>query len=564
MNGTRSYRVFLPPAYPSSQKRYPVIYWFHGYEQSNAERDSEISAYVAAHEVIVADIGPVETSGEFPSYFPELASYIDKTLRTIPDRNHRAVTGYAMGGYMAFWIAGEFPDLVASASSFMGFTEASVGPPDLDLENRLEELTLNYDNVRTRLVTSSTDRLQFYHHRLNSIWLYARSGHETENYDADRIDQAIPKTFDFHLNAFANPLPKPTSFTHADVVPNFTVWGWEVVSDRKQPGFTVLENVSAKGFRSAVREWVPRGATIPSVKLSVSSAPLYAPASSHSVTYLRLRDGNLRRATQKADAQGRLTFDLDGDAYEVGVSAEPLITLAGYEIADAAWATAGQPVKLRVKFWNKGQARSATSTIQWQTSNPGVTFDVPSSRLFGLGPGESAAVPLTVTVADPARAIVRVFAVEGANRMSFEVPLFPAAEPAANFHLADGQALEVYGHAVQHGELTLGEGNGDGHAAPGESFVVLLPDSEFLRRAEVFTNDSCVENTARGADTWGDYDHAGASAAYSVPSIRADCPPGHVVHMLARVLIPNLPNHRVRYASIEFPVWYRKGEEPKK
>jgi hypothetical protein len=27
--------------------------------------------------------------------------------------------------------------------------------------------------------------------------------------------------------------------------------------------------------------------------------------------------------------------------------------------------------------------------------------------------------------------------------------------------------------------------------------------------------------------------------------------------MLARVVIPNAPNHKVRYASLEFPVWYR-------
>ncbi len=28
---TRNYRIFLPADYESSQKRYPVIYWFHGY-----------------------------------------------------------------------------------------------------------------------------------------------------------------------------------------------------------------------------------------------------------------------------------------------------------------------------------------------------------------------------------------------------------------------------------------------------------------------------------------------------------------------------------------------------
>jgi len=563
MRATRSYRAFLPPAYAGSQKRYPVIYWFHGYEPSNRERDAEIAAYVAAHDVILVDEGPVETSGPFPSYFPELANHIDQTLRTIPDRDHRAVTGFSMGGFMAYWIAGEYPDLVSSASSFMGFTEASIGPPGFDPENRLDDLYGNYEAVRTRLVTGTRDFLQFYHRRLNGIWLYARSGHETESFDADHGAPGIARTLDFHMQAFANPLPKPPAFYHADVYPNFSVWGWELVSDRKQPGFTVLENVSAKGFRSAVRQWIPAGATIPAVKLSITSAPLYPPGSSHAVMYIRLRDGNVRRAVEKADAKGRLSFDLDGDAYEVGVSAESLLTLAGYQITDAAWATAGQPVKLRVAFLNKGQARSATATIRWESPNPGVTFDVASSRLFGLGPGESAELPLTVTVADETRAMVKIFAVEGGNRMPLDVPLFPPAPSVKNFHIADGQTLEAWQHAVQHTEVTLGEGNRDGHAAPGESFAVLLPDGEFLRAAEVFTNDLCIDNTMRASDSWAAYDHAGASAVYSLPAMRPQCPPGHVVHMLARVIVPHAPNHQVRYAAIEFPVWWRPGEGPK-
>jgi len=30
---TRRYRIFLPPDYSTSGKRYPVIYWFHGWSE---------------------------------------------------------------------------------------------------------------------------------------------------------------------------------------------------------------------------------------------------------------------------------------------------------------------------------------------------------------------------------------------------------------------------------------------------------------------------------------------------------------------------------------------------
>jgi hypothetical protein len=558
--GAREYRAILPPAYRNSQKRYPVIYWFHGYEQANEEREREISEYVAAHDAIVVEAGPVETTGEYPLYFPELVDTVDKTLRTVADRDHRAVTGVAMGGFIAFFMAGKYPDLVASASNFMGAPESTIGPKGFDVEYRHDDFFANYGSVRTRLVTGSRDPMRFYHQRMNSVWLFVQPHHDTDGFDSDHADHVIAKTLDFHMRAFADPLPKPIEFSHADPYPNFSVWGWEVASDRRSPGFTILENVSAKGFRSTVREWVPGGSAIPSVKLSIASARLYAPGSAQTVTYIRLRDGNVRRATQKADTQGRLNFELDGDAYEVGVSAEPLIAVTGYVIADAAWATAGLPVKLRVRFWNKGAARSATSIIQWQSPNPGVKFDAPSSRLYGLGPGESVEIPLTFTVTDPERVLAQIAAVDGTKRMVFDVPLFPPAQTPKAFQIADGTTVHLFQNATQEAEVTLGEGNQDGHAAPGESFGVLIPDGESLRAAEVFTNDACVDLGTRASDSWAAYDHAGASIKYSLPAIRPECPPGHVVRMLARVV---KPGYEVQYFAVELPVWYRKGEEPK-
>jgi pimeloyl-ACP methyl ester carboxylesterase len=565
LGGQRTYRVFLPSGYNSGTKRYPVVYWLHGYE-SSGEQDryfAEIAAYVAQHDLIVVDTGPVETVGEFPLYLPELADHIDRTLRTVPDRDHRAVTGYSAGGFMAFWLAGKFPDLFSSASSFMGPTEYTVGPKGFDVESNFDDFYANYDGMRTRLVTGTRDFIRFYHARLNAIWSYARAGHETEEFDSAQGTPGLAKTLDFHLNAFANPLSKPAVFSHADVYPNFSVWGWEVISNRRRPGVTALDNVSRSGFRSAVREWIPGGADIAEVKLSISSPPrLYAPGSVHSVSYIRLRDGNVRRANLKADAEGRLVFDLDGEATEVGVGPEALLAVSGYRVANGAWATAGQPVQVRVRFLNKGAVRPATETIQWESPNPGVKLEPASSRLFAMMPGESAELPLTVTVEDPARAVVKIVAAtEGsAMRLGFEIPLFPPAQASQDFRIADGRVWDVYQHAVQHGETALGDGNGDAHAAPGESFAILFPDGPAWRAAELFTNDPCIDNTVRISDSWSDYDHTGASVKYSLPRILPSCQPGTVLHFLARVVQPDAPDHKVRYWSVELPVWYREPE----
>jgi hypothetical protein len=183
--------------------------------------------------------------------------------------------------------------------------------------------------------------------------------------------------------------------------------------------------------------------------------------------------------------------------------------------------------------------------------------------LFGLAPGESASVPVTINVGDPARPVVDIEAVFGKEHRALTVPLFPPAEPFKNFLIADGRAQDIFQTANQGSALTLGEGNGDGYAAPGEAFAILIPDGTGFRAAELFTNDACVDVSVRVSDPWSDYDHTGASAKYTVARIRPDCQPGHPVHLLARVIFPNAPDHEVRYYAIEFPVWYRRGEEPK-
>lgn len=459
-----------------------------------------------------------------------------------------------MGGFMSFWIAGKYPNLVSSASSFMGSPEFFVGPRDFPVEYRHDDMYGSYEGVRTRLVTGSRDFMQYYHRQLNAIWKFAREWHETEDFDADHGTPGISKTLAFHMNAFAHPLPRPTVWNHADVYPNFTLWGWEVAADRKQPGFTALDNVSATGFRSAVREWLPGGATIPAVKVSVETDKLYPPRKPQSVTIIRLRDGNVRRQTVMASADGRLNLELDGDEYEVGISAGPVLALSGYQVEGAAWATAGQPVKGRVRIWNKGAAASHAVALRWLSPNPGVDLAPMSSDLPAIAPGQYADVPLTVTVKDPKRQVVRIVAVQGDTRLPFEIPLYPPARPFADFLIADGSQVRVFQHATEKTQIILGDGNGDGKAQAGERIGILLPEDDVYRAAELITNDACVDNTLRAFDDWTDYDQVGASAKYSLPLIKADCPAGHVVHGLARVLLPDKPNDVMRYAAIEFPV----------
>ncbi len=342
---TRHYRIFLPPAYESTAIRYPVIYWFHGYGErynkgpANKEYDrgddykgDNLANFVATHDVIILkldgdnqpssrpwNIGPVETDRQFPLYFPEFVAYIDAAYRTIPDREHRATAGLSMGGFMSFWIAGKYPDLVSSASNFMGSPEFVVGPREFPVEYNHNDMAANYAGVRTRLVTGSHDFIQFYHRQMNQIWRMPT--HETENFDSDHGTPAMSKTLAFHMNAFANPLPRPDLWSHADVYPAFSVWDWTVETNRTQLGFTSLQGVSRGGFNLSVREWLPGGRLLNGVHVKISTAPWYAANSSVPVTTVRFRDNRILRQQLLADREGRLHLELEGDEVQVRIGA---------------------------------------------------------------------------------------------------------------------------------------------------------------------------------------------------------------------------------------------------
>jgi hypothetical protein len=189
---------------------------------------------------------------------------------------------------------------------------------------------------------------------------------------------------------------------------------------------------------------------------------------------------------------------------------------------------------------NKGGARSAPELIQWGSPSPGVKVFGGPLRLPALAPAESILIALTCTFERPATSGARITAAWGAVTLAIDIPVFPPAEPAADYKIADGVA-------VPPSQRPLGEGNRDGHAAPGESFALLLPDSGALRAAELFTNDPCLDNTARITDS---------GARISVPTVRATCEPGHRIQLLARI--------GLRYFTVELPVWYRtEPHEPR-
>jgi enterochelin esterase-like enzyme len=112
--------VYLPPSYATQpQRRYPVIYFLHGYG-ANADAYARVLALpdsvdraitAGSHEVIVvipdADskyngsmYSSSPTTGDWETFIArDLIEYMDAHYRTIASREGRGLAGHSMGGY---------------------------------------------------------------------------------------------------------------------------------------------------------------------------------------------------------------------------------------------------------------------------------------------------------------------------------------------------------------------------------------------------------------------------------------------------------------------------------
>jgi S-formylglutathione hydrolase FrmB len=253
----RNYRIFLPPDYYSNpEKKYPVIYFYHGwaqryfgsaskyadYDKGDENNGDNISNFVAAHDVIVVkpdgynrrenedyfkhpyNVEWMDTYRQFPIYFPEIVDYIDTHFHTIADREHRAISGLSMGGFMAFWIGGKYPQLVSAAGSFCGSAEFLVGPVDFPFYYRHIDMYKNYGGINVRLNYGDKDRLRGFHEELNMVWPQVMDNYEFKIYDAGHSTCGLSDMFGFFLKTFENPPVKPLKWDHIDVYPEFCTW----------------------------------------------------------------------------------------------------------------------------------------------------------------------------------------------------------------------------------------------------------------------------------------------------------------------------------------------------
>ena len=125
---TREIAVYLPRGYDESTRRYPVIYFLHGFNGDHrilgdiaALLDSSIRRGKIRPFIMVVSNQKTGYGGSFYSNSGvfgnwedftafDVVAYVDKNFRTIASRQGRGITGHSMGGYGALKVAMLHPD----------------------------------------------------------------------------------------------------------------------------------------------------------------------------------------------------------------------------------------------------------------------------------------------------------------------------------------------------------------------------------------------------------------------------------------------------------------------
>jgi hypothetical protein len=262
---------------------------------------------------------------QMKDYFPELTNHIDSTYRTLTDRAHRGIIGFSMGGIMSYYLAGKYPDKVCAAVYLTGSPEFFIGYPDNHTLYPVRYAFKNLEGVKLRMHNSTHDELVYLNEEVDKgakwegglfydYWQF-NGGHVV---DLPGKTDVFERAMKFVVDAFNDPLPQPLRWWHYDLYPEFSVWGYHVKSNKQEPGFIYLKNVSKSGLGIHSRKWLPDGPPLSSVTFEVTTPAIYQPDTKYNLIQFVNANKGVSVTNLVSDKEGRLNIKLlNGN--EVGI-----------------------------------------------------------------------------------------------------------------------------------------------------------------------------------------------------------------------------------------------------
>lgn len=184
------YRVYVPPCYLESQRRYPYLILLHGLGEDELQWD-EIGVDEALEQgmrlrvlgpmlIVLPDYGNIGAANRFPpdpSYetvlMEELVPAIERDFCTWNDPRYRAIGGISRGGFWALSVALRHPDIFGAAGAHSGALDPDNAPDAYNpLDLALSAPFLAESGLRFYLDNAASDpagtNLELFSSRLSS------------------------------------------------------------------------------------------------------------------------------------------------------------------------------------------------------------------------------------------------------------------------------------------------------------------------------------------------------------------------------------------------------------
>ncbi|WP_040539818.1 alpha/beta hydrolase [Pedobacter arcticus] len=165
--------VVLKPDSYDNKKTFPVVYLLHGYSGNYSNWANKVPAIknlVDEYQLMIVcpdgNYGswyfdaPKAPESKYETYVAkELVEWIDKTYKTIANKNNRAITGLSMGGHGALYLAFKHQDVYSVAGSMSGGVDFRPFPLNWDIAKSLGTYADNKENWDNNTVMELTNLL---------------------------------------------------------------------------------------------------------------------------------------------------------------------------------------------------------------------------------------------------------------------------------------------------------------------------------------------------------------------------------------------------------------------
>ncbi|MCF8358171.1 MAG: hypothetical protein K9H26_05385 [Prolixibacteraceae bacterium] len=576
----KTYRIYLPAEYEQSEKQYPVVYYFHGWGgrhniggRSNIDYDA-LAGFANKYQTIfvlwdgrieddeprpynVGNHNDVKYTVQMKDYFIELLEHIDETYRTIPNRENRGIVGFSMGGFMSFYLAGKFHDKVSAAVNIVGSQEFFIGYPD---NHTLYPLAYTFDNLRDvklMFLNRTQCPMSGLNDELNTaaIWYGQQyyEYHKTEgehNIDNPGETKVFESAVNFVASSFKNPVSLKPNWSYVDIYADFDVRGYSVKSNKNEPGFISLKNVSKNGFGIYAQKCLPNGPGLKNCRITISTDSIYKPGSVYNVKVLNIETNALEHKTKIADKNGKLHFEIHGSAYEIGISEQtdlPNFSVTAYRLAqNKKYLSVNKQDELSIEIFNRGGNVEPGDEVFLKLSCPDGSLYIKSpGQEICLMPNQTKFTSLPFEVnckktppndGSPAWLRLPVEIEYGSQKFTdvLLVPVFFDVPEFDNINVDDGINLLVgYNDAVFNAfsdDVVYTSGNADGRISAGETIMLfngkhplrLYCDDPYVLSDEEILVDMILKGE------WPD-----GFTKSSVVKIADNCPPDHEIEFLA-------------------------------